>query len=71
MSVRATWSGSIGFGMVSISVKLTKATERHDVSFKQVTADGSRVKYQRVSEATGEPLEFSDIQKGYETDQAW
>lgn len=45
MAVRSVWTGTIGFGLVSMPVKLSKATESHDVEFRQVTADGSRVKY--------------------------
>jgi DNA end-binding protein Ku len=50
-------------------VKLYSATESHDVSFRQVHAkDGGRIKYQRVCSLDGEEVPYSDIAKGYETE---
>ncbi|AQP44314.1 Ku protein [Tessaracoccus flavus] len=64
---RSIWKGSISFGLVSIPVKLYGATEDRDVSFRQVhSADGGRVRYQRVCEKCGEVLAYADIAKGYE-----
>jgi non-homologous end joining protein Ku len=41
---RAIWSGSIGFGMVSIPVKLFGATESKDISFNLLHSSwGTRV----------------------------
>jgi non-homologous end joining protein Ku len=45
---RAIWSGSIGFGMVSIPVKLFGATESKDISFHLLHATcGTRLKQVR------------------------
>lgn len=64
---QTVWKGSISFGLVSIPVRLSSATEEKDVSFRQVRAsDGSRVRYKRVAEADGEEVAYADIAKGYE-----
>jgi DNA end-binding protein Ku len=65
--MRSIWRGAVSFGLVSIGIKLYSATEDHDVKFHQVHAeDGGRIKYQRVCSIDGEPVEYSDIAKGYE-----
>jgi DNA end-binding protein Ku len=67
--VRAIWKGAVSFGLVSVPVKLYAATENHDISVRQVHAkDGGRIKYQRVCSIDGEEVPYSDIAKGYETD---
>ncbi len=63
---RSIWKGSVGFGLVTIPVKLYGATEEKDVSFHQVRrSDGSRIRYKRVAEADGEEVQYADIAKGY------
>jgi DNA end-binding protein Ku len=50
-------------------VKLYSATESHDVSFRQVhEADGGRIRYQRICSIDGEEVPYSEIAKGYETE---
>ncbi|MBM9461517.1 Ku protein [Nocardioides sp. zg-536] len=67
--MRAIWKGAVSFGLVSVPVKLYSATESHDVSFRQVHAkDGGRIKYQRICSIDGEEVPYSDIAKGYETE---
>lgn len=67
--MRAIWKGAVSFGLVSVPVKLYAATESHDVSFRQVHAkDGGRIKYQRVCSVDGEEVPYSEIAKGYETE---
>ena len=67
--MRAIWKGAVSFGLVSVPVKLYAATESHDISFRQVHAkDGGRIKYQRVCSIDGEEVPYSDIAKGYETE---
>lgn len=63
----SVWSGSISFGLVSVPVKLTTATRSRDVSFNQLEeGSGARIRYKRVSEATGEEVPYEKIVKGYE-----
>ena len=61
------WSGSISFGLVTVPVRLTPATRSRDVSFNQLEeGTGARIRYRRVSEATGEEVSTDRIVKGYE-----
>lgn len=65
--MRAIWKGAVSFGLISIPVRLFRATEERDVSFHQVRrSDGSRIKYKRVAAADGEEVSYADIAKGYE-----
>ncbi|HET7398892.1 MAG TPA: Ku protein [Intrasporangium sp.] len=67
--MRAIWKGAVSFGLVNVPVRLFSATENHDVQFRQVhEKDGGRIKYQRVCSIDGEEVPYSDIAKGYETD---
>jgi DNA end-binding protein Ku len=67
MPARSIASLSLSFGLVSIPVKLYTATESSsDVRFHMLAPDGSRVKQQYVSEKTGEVVERSSMNKGYE-----
>ncbi|GAB3868259.1 Ku protein [Nocardioides maradonensis] len=67
--MRAIWKGAVSFGLVSVPVKLYSATESHDVSFRQVHAsDGGRIRYQRICSIDGEEVPYSEIAKGYETE---
>ena len=61
---RSIWSGAISFGLVSVPVKAYTATRDHSVHFNQLDAKGARVRYEKVSEKTGKPVE--DIKLGYE-----
>ncbi len=55
---RAVWSGSIGFGLVSIPVRLWGATTPKDVRFHQFDrGSGRRIHYRRV---TAEPSSSDD-----------
>jgi DNA end-binding protein Ku len=64
---RTLWKGSLSFGLVTIPVRLYTATEDRSPSFNQLRAsDHSRIGYQRVAKADGEPVEYEDVVKGYE-----
>jgi DNA end-binding protein Ku len=65
--MRAIWSGSLNFGLVTIPIKLFSATEDHDLPLHQVhEADGGRIRYQRRCEICGKVVEYRDIAKAYE-----
>lgn len=54
---RPVWTGTISFGMVSIPIKLVPAVRRRTVTFNQLDADTmSRIRYRKVSDATGEEV---------------
>lgn len=64
---RATWSGSVSFGLVNVPIKLYGAVREKRVRFNQIEADtGARIRYRRVSEETGEEVPYENILKGYE-----
>jgi DNA end-binding protein Ku len=67
--MRSMWKGAIGFGLVSIPVKLYAATDEHSVSLHQVHAeDGGRIRMRRVCERCGKEVAYADIAKGYQDD---
>ncbi len=64
---RAIWKGAVGFGMVSIPVKLYSATEEKDVAFHMLhRKDHARIKQQRYCPEDEAVIEWTDIVKGYE-----
>ena len=64
---RAIWSGSIGFGMVSIPVKLFGATESKDISFNLLHATcGTRLKQLRWCPTHEQEVPWSETVRGYE-----
>jgi non-homologous end joining protein Ku len=64
--MRAIWKGSIAFGLVHIPVNLYPATETQSISSNLLhKKDHSRIRYQRVSEATGKEVPAEEIVRGY------
>ncbi len=63
----AIWTGAISFGLVQVPVRLVSATKSRDVSFNQIEeGSGARIRYKKVSDATGEEVRADQIVKGYE-----
>jgi DNA end-binding protein Ku len=61
------WTGAISFGLVQVPVRIVTATKNRDVSFNQLEeGTGSRIRYKKVSDATGEEVTADRIVKGYE-----
>jgi len=66
--MRAIWKGAVAFGLVNVPVRLYGATGEHEVKLHQVHGeDGGRIRYKKVCSLDGEPVEYSEIAKGYET----
>lgn len=67
MSMRATKTTSISFGLVNVPVKMYKAVDSHDVSFHQYHRDcmGS-VGYVKACKDCGETLDTHSIVRGVE-----
>jgi DNA end-binding protein Ku len=64
--MRPIWTGSIGFGLVNIPVRLYAATEESAIPF--VTLDKNnhaRIRYKKINESTGKDVKETDIVKGY------
>lgn len=65
--MRAIWSGSIGFGLVNIPVKLYSAVQDSGLNLDMLDSKtGSHIKFKRVSEATGKEVPWDQIVKAYE-----
>ena len=68
--MRAIWKGSIAFGLVHIPVNLYPATETQSISSNLLhKKDHSRIRYQRISEATGKEVPAEEIVRGYEVER--
>jgi DNA end-binding protein Ku len=66
-SARAVWTGSLGFGLVQIPVRLHTRERTNDLAFHQVDRrDHAPVGYERVNKETGKPVEWSNIARAYE-----
>jgi DNA end-binding protein Ku len=63
----AIWTGSISFGLVTVPVRMISATRSLDVRFHQLEeGTGSRIRYKRVSEQSGDEVPNDRIVKGFE-----
>lgn len=64
--MRAIWSGSIGFGLVNIPVKIYSATSPSRIDFDMLDKhDHSNIHFMRVNEKTGKEVKWENIIKGY------
>ncbi len=65
--MRAMWRGSISFGLVNVPIKMYAATERKDISFRQIHKEcGTPIKYEKVCPTCGRKIEEEEIVRGYE-----
>src|SRR5437879_3401646 len=70
--MRAIWTGSIGFGLVNIPVKLFSATESSSLDLRMLNRkDHSPIKYKRIDEDTGKEVPWENIVKGYKVDDEY
>lgn len=64
--MKAIWSGSIGFGLVNIPVKLYSAVQGTRLELDMLDSKThSPIRYKRVSEKTGKEVPWEQIRKGY------
>jgi DNA end-binding protein Ku len=64
--MRAIWSGSIGFGLVNIPVKLFSATQDSHLDLDMLDSkDLAHIKFKRVNENSGKEVPWEQIVKGY------
>jgi DNA end-binding protein Ku len=67
--MRSIWKGSIGFGLVSIPVKLYSAVQKSSLDLDMLDSrDHSRIRFQRVNEHTHKEVPYEKIVKGYKID---
>jgi DNA end-binding protein Ku len=66
--VRALWSGTITFGLVSIPVDLLTAVRPRQTAMKLVDTEGHALGRQYHCSKEGKKLDYDDLVRGYETD---
>src|ERR1700710_2145074 len=67
--MRSIWTGSIGFGLVSIPIKLFSAVQETRLDLDMLDSrDHAHIKFQRVNENTKKDVPYDKIVKGYKYD---
>lgn len=65
--MRSIWTGAIGFGLVTIPVKLYSATQSSSLNLDMLDKkDQSHIRFKRVNENTGKEVEWANIVKAYD-----
>jgi DNA end-binding protein Ku len=65
--MKATWKGSISFGLVSIPVKMYTATTVKELKFNMLhSKDSGRIHYRKFCEKCGSEVTKDEIVRGYE-----
>lgn len=64
--MKPIWTGSIGFGLVNIPVKLYSAVQNSDLELDMLDKkDHANIKFKRVNANTGKEVLWENIVKGY------
>ncbi len=64
--MRAIWTGSIGFGLVNIPIRLFSATQESSLSLDMLDKHGhANIHYARINANTGKEVPWANIVKGY------
>ena len=64
--MKAIWTGSLGFGLVNIPVKLFSAVEDSTLDLDMLDRkDHSNIRFKRVNENTGKEVAWENIVRGY------
>lgn len=67
--MKSIWTGDIGFGLVTIPVKLYSAVQDSELNLDMLDKrDHGHIRYKRVNENTGKEVAWEDIVKGYDVD---
>ncbi|MGI6424745.1 MAG: Ku protein [Tepidanaerobacteraceae bacterium] len=65
--MRAMWRGSISFGLINVPVKMYAATEKKNISFRQIHREcGTPINYEKTCKTCGRKVEEDEIARGYE-----
>jgi DNA end-binding protein Ku len=68
--MRAIWSGTISFGLVSVPVRMFTATESKELRFHFLDRrDMSPIGYEKVSKESGEAVPPDEIVRGFEIEK--
>ena len=64
--MKAIWTGSIGFGLVNIPIKIYSAVEESTLDLDMLDKkDHAKIRFKRVNENTGKEVAWQNIVKGY------
>ncbi|MEI9910391.1 MAG: Ku protein [Bacteroidota bacterium] len=64
--MKAIWTGSVGFGLVNIPIKMFSAVEESTLDLDMLDKkDHANIKFKRVNENTGKEVAWENIVKGY------
>lgn len=67
--MRSIWTGTIGFGLVNIPVKLFSATDSSDLDLDMLDKnDHSNIRFKRVNEKTGKEVSYDNIVRAFNLD---
>jgi len=65
--MRSIWTGSIGFGLVNIPIKLYSAVSGSELNLDMLDKkDHAHIKFKRVNENTGKEVPWANIVKAYD-----
>lgn len=65
--MKAIWTGSVGFGLVNIPVKMYSAIESSSLDLDMLDKkDHSHIRFKRVNETTGKEVAWENIVKAYD-----
>lgn len=64
--MKAIWTGSIGFGLVNIPIKMYSAVEESTLDLDMLDKkDHANIRFKRVNETTGREVAWENIVRGY------
>ncbi len=64
--MKAIWTGSLGFGLVNIPVKMYSAVEESNLDFDMLDKkDHANIRFKRVNEKTGKEVVWENIVRGF------
>lgn len=67
--MRPLWKGTIGFGLVSIPVRLFSATQESELDLDMLDGkDHARIRFQRVNEDTGKEVPYERIVRAFDVE---
>ncbi len=70
--MRAIWTGSIGFGLVNIPVRIFSATQESQLDLDMLDKHGhANIRYARINTNTGKEVEWANIVKGFKLDDKY
>lgn len=70
--MKAIWTGTIGFGLVNIPIKMYSAINPGELDLDMLDKkDHANIKFKRVNENTGREVSWDNIVKGYKIDERY